>query len=49
MNPFLARLMTLRQRPIPVTAVVAVLWGLASADWLWFRPGSAGIITGVLR
>ncbi len=49
MNQFLARLKMLRQRPVLVTAVVAALWGLASADWLWFRPGSAGIITSVLR
>ena len=49
MNQFLARLMTLRQRPVLVTVVVASLWGLASADWLWFRPGSPGVITSVLR
>ena len=49
MNQFLARLMMLRQRPVLVTVVVAALWGLASADWLWFRPGSPGGITSVLR
>ena len=36
MNQFLARLKMLRQRPVLVTAVVVALWGLASADWLWF-------------
>ena len=35
--------------PVLVTAVVAGLWALASADWLWFRPGSAGTVTLVLR
>ncbi len=48
MNQFLARLMMLRQRPVLVTVVVAALWGLASADWLWFRPGSPGGITCLL-
>ena len=35
----------LLRHPVLVTAVVAGLWALASADWLWFRPGSAGTVT----
>jgi hypothetical protein len=39
----------LLRHPVLVTTVVAGLWAMASADWLWFRPGSAGWVTLVLR
>ena len=45
MNRLLLLIAWLLRRPVQVTAVVAGLWALASADWLWFRPGSAGTVT----
>jgi len=49
MNRLLLLIAWLLRRPVQVTAVVAGLWALASADWLWFRPGSVGMVTSVLR
>ncbi|MFP6703734.1 MAG: DUF4159 domain-containing protein [Planctomycetaceae bacterium] len=53
MNRLLALLELLPRPPVrvamKVTAVVASLWVLATADWLWFRPDSDGLLTRVLR
>ncbi len=49
MNRLLLIIERLLRRPLQVTGVVAGLWALASADWLWFRPGSVGMVTTVLR
>jgi hypothetical protein len=49
MNRFLLFIERLLRRPVLMTAVMAGLWALASADWLWLRPGAGGIVTLVIR
>ena len=49
MNRLLELLQQVMRRPVPVTAVTAGLWAMASADWLWFRPGDTGTVTSILR
>ena len=49
MDRFLLFFERLLRRPVLMTAVVAGLWALTSADWLWLRPGAGGIVTLVLR
>ena len=49
MNRLLVFLQQVMRRPVLVTAVVASLWAMASADWLWFRPGDTGTVTSILR
>ncbi|MEC9008887.1 MAG: hypothetical protein VX877_06465, partial [Planctomycetota bacterium] len=49
MNRLPVFLQQVMRRPVLVTAVMASLWAMASADWLWFRPGDTGTVTSILR